>query len=158
MSISQLIINIILGLLALYGAILSTYIHIKETNYRSKVTLKFGITIEIEPKRTLLLSIFNIGIRPISLRLPYGFELPDKSDLAFINPPLNIKFPYLLEKGKSLKITFKPTEIAKQLKEKNYKGIIKLKGMYIDELDNTYKSKPINFNIDKILQIGDSIK
>jgi hypothetical protein len=42
----------------------------------------------------------------------------------------------------------KACKLVQSLKEEGYSGTVSLTGLFVDDLDNSYTSKPFDFNID----------
>lgn len=68
-----------------------------------------------------------------------------------MEPRSNVKFPYTLSEGKECSIWETQKELATDLKNNGYSGKIKLRGYYRSAVGKIFKSKPINFDIEKTL-------
>lgn len=162
MSSILIVIQVIIGLTALYGAIVSSYnliMNVKKSSYKIEVRLKRGFVGISSPfdnkinfnKNHLLLSAHNIGYRTVTLT-SMGFKIPKlKKELAIINPQSTVTFPFELKKGKDCLVWSDEEYIAKTLKESGLSGSIKIIGVYSDAIHNIYKSKPLKLNVDSIL-------
>jgi hypothetical protein len=142
-------------LIALYGAILSTYsiwASRQEHKRELKVRLSYGFsTSPLAPKGLLLIiEALNTGRKTITLS-SMGLILPtkDKKYFTFLRPNSNVNFPHDLTEGKSCSVWISTKELSENLKLEGYSGEIKLIGYYGDAIGGRYKSKPIKFDIDK---------
>ncbi len=144
--------EIITILIAIYGAILSTFNRItqwRNNMFRLNVKIKWVMPEPLGDLRepTVFLVASNPGKRIITLS-SCGFFAPDNKKLPFIFRESTLNFPYELESGKSCKEIFTAREIATELDMAGYNGEIELVGFYSDGLDRKYKSKLWKFNID----------
>jgi hypothetical protein len=144
-------------LIAVYGAILSTYSVLsrrQEQRPKLKVLLKYGITIDpLSQARSplkFILSALNTGKKTITLDI-VGLILPtkDKKYFDFYYPNSPVHFPYDLLEGKSCSVYIELKELANDLKQEGYSGKISLKGYYKDAIDRKYESKSVKFDIEK---------
>lgn len=142
-------------LIALWGAILSTYKLLSDRN-KTKRTLKVEVSYgfmtlenDVGPN-TISLTAINTGYRPITLT-SVGYLLPDKKTMFIVEPQSNVKFPYTLLEGNQCSVWKIQKKMALELKENGYSGTIKIRGYYRSAIGNLYKSKPIKFDIEKAL-------
>lgn len=146
--------EIITILLAIYGAILSTFNRIAQWRnniFRVNVKIKWGakpLPAGGLSELMVILIATNPGRRAVTIS-SYGFFAPDNNTLCFPNRMTTLNFPYELTPGKSCEEIFIARDLANELKNIGYEGEIELMGFYGDELDKTYKSKPWKFNIDE---------
>jgi hypothetical protein len=145
---------IITLLIAIYGALLSTYsvwTARQEHKREVKVELSYGLKTNpisgVSPT-LLILSALNTGTKTVTLSST-GLILPRKKYLFFPRPESNVTFPYDLPEGKSCSIWIATEELANDLKREGYSGRIALKGYYRDAIGGYYKSKSVKFNIEK---------
>ena len=146
---------IITLIIAIYGAILSTYSiwnARKEHKHEIKVELAYGFsTNPLSPKGLLLiLSALNIGRKPVTLS-SMGLILPSK-DIKYytiLRPNSNVSFPYDLPEGKRCSVWIGTKELAENLKHEGFSGEINLRGYYGDAIGGKYKSKKLKFDIEK---------
>jgi len=147
-------VEIIIALVAVYGAIISTYnliIHRERTKVRVKIKLSFGFlhySAGLDSKHSLILEAINIGARPVTIS-SQGFILPNKRQLICPNPYSNVQFPLELSEGRNCMSWYELKIIADALAQEGFSGIFKLVGFYRDVAANTYMSKPLKFDIDK---------
>ena len=143
-------------LIALYGAILSTYSiwsRRQEQKRKLKVSLNYGLTLNLlsqgKPPLMLILSAVNIGKKTVTLTM-MGLILPtkDKKYLAFLHPNSLVSFPYDLIEGKSCSVYAEPKEVANELKQLGYSGKINLKGYYKDAIGSKYISESLKFDVE----------
>lgn len=147
--------DIITLLIALYGAILSTYKvvfdYLRESR-RLKVEVSYGFLSwgnNVGPEM-LVISAINNGFKDITLN-SVGFILPDKTRVHITEPQSNVKFPYTISGGNNC-IVWKPQkQFAIELKKNGYSGKIRLRGYYQSATGKIYKSKPIDFDIESAL-------
>lgn len=142
--------------IALWGAILST---IKVASDYSKNARKLRVYLAYSfytkgntavGPRIISFSAQNTGYRDITLN-SNGFILPDKKYIFIVEPQSNVKFPYTLSEGKECSVWKNQKELAVELKNHGYSGKIKLRGYYRSVIGKLFKSKPIDFDIEKTL-------
>jgi hypothetical protein len=141
-------------LIAIYGALLSTYSvwNARQEHRREiKVELSYGFMrnalAEVSPP-LLILSAMNTGAKTVTLTST-GLVLPRKKYLFFAQPESNVAFPHDLPEGKSCSVWIANEELAKDLKREGYSGRVKLIGYYKDAVGGYYKSKSVKFNVEK---------
>ncbi len=139
-----LIIQIIIGIAALYGLIVSSYnlsTNRRKSQYRVKVTLKRSYLITESPlsgdrnsEDTLVLKAQNIGHRPVTLN-SMGFKVSRfKGGFIIINPRSNVQFPFELKEGKDCIVWSEENYIKERLRESGLSGDIKLTGLFVDAI------------------------
>jgi hypothetical protein len=144
--------QILTAIVAIYGAILSTMIFTsrrREKQRRLKVNFSNGFLTYAHnlSKAMLFITISNPGNRDVTINVP-SISLPDGKPLVFPNPQSNVSFPYKLEEGTECKIWTEIKDLARQLKENWYYGIIRLKAKVEDGSGQIYKSKDWKINLD----------
>ena len=142
---------IITLIIASYGAVVSTisiWYTRKEHKREVKVTLSFGLIkqISVSPPQ-IFLEALNIGSKTVTLS-SFGLNLPNKKNMYFPNPNSNAPFPHELLEGKSVSVWIDAKELAKNLKQEGYSGMISYKGFYKDAIGNVYRSKEEKFDIE----------
>jgi hypothetical protein len=146
---------IITLLIAIYGALLSTYsvwTARQEHKREIKVELSYGFMRNplsgVSPPM-LLLSASNTGTKTVTLT-SMGLILPrkDKKYLIFAQPESNVSFPCDLLEGKNCNVWVTTKELAEDLKREGYSGRISLKGYYRDAIGGYYESKSFKFDIE----------
>lgn len=154
--------KIIIAILALYGAFISTYnflIYRRTNRPNIKVILEYSsayishgfITSRTHSNRTpeLLVKVVNSGSRPVTVSVPF-FRLPKrKGKLLCPNPVSNESFPAELTEGKYLMVFFASSKISKAFQDAGFTGIHTLIAYCNDSVEKTYKSKGIKFDVDK---------
>lgn len=141
--------------IALWGALLSTYKVLSDyskNKRKLKVKIAYGFMVhgtDVGPN-TISISAINIGFRDITLN-SMGFILPDKKFSTIIEPQSNVKFPYTLSEGTECTVWKTQRQLAVELKENGYSGKIKLRGYYRSATGTTFRSKPIDFDIEYTL-------
>lgn len=142
-------------LIAIWGALLATYKVISDylKNVRKlKVEVAYGFITRrrsVGPN-TITITAINTGHREITLN-SMGFILPDKKFLLMIEAQSDVRFPYTLSEGKQCNVWQTQKELAEDLKNNGYSGKIKLRGYYRSATGDTFKSKPIDFDIELAL-------
>lgn len=158
------IATIIVAIVAVYGAVVSTYnflIYRRSTEVSLKVKLSYGacdypyavLTMPHYSNSTphLVLDVANNGTRPVTIRVPF-FKLPNNRQLIIRNPYSAVNLPHELLEGRDCVMWTEVRTIANALKDEGFSGIFKLVGSVHDAVGNTYKSKPLEFDIDKCLE------
>ena len=145
---------IITLIIAIYGAVLSTYsVLISKQQYKReiKVVLSYGFIrnplSQVSPTM-LFIAAHNTGEKTITLT-SMGLLLPNKKYLNFLRPDSNVSFPHELLAGKDCNVWVTTKELAEDLKREGLSGKVSLKGFYRDAIGGDYRSKSIKFNIDK---------
>jgi hypothetical protein len=146
-------INLITILIALYGAILSTYMFYasrKDKRRRLTVTLSNGfLTGAIGPSEPMLfITVANPGERDMRINTP-GLLLPDKQTIVWPNPQSNVSFPCDLREGTDCKIWSPLTELAAALAQAGYTEHVKLIGFCDDAVGTRHKGKPFKFQVNE---------
>ena len=122
--------TILTALVALYGAILSTYtvvVNRRDKKRRIHVKLSNGILTygpEAGPA-VLLIEATNPGNRTVILN-GACIILPNKQQVVFPNPESNVEFPHALEEGNSCLVWTEMKGLAKKLRQQQLRGIIML--------------------------------
>jgi len=142
--------DIIVAVVALYGAVLSTIIAIREWKARSpniKVNLSMGFyTLGASVSDAqVFLEASNPGEKAVSLS-SLGLILPDKTKLAFTEYESHVRFPYEILPESSCKVWMDARRLAQGLRSMGFSGKPKLVGFYGDEVGRIYESKPFEFD------------
>lgn len=139
-------------IIALYGAILSTIsiLNSRQEHKREvKVKLSFGFLPHVSVKELMLiLSALNTGTKTATLS-SMGLALPEEKILYFTQPNSYVRFPHDLVEGKDVIVWLTTKELADDLRQEGYSGLISIKGFYRDAIGNEYKSKAVKFDIKK---------
>jgi hypothetical protein len=146
---------------AAYGAVLSTilalfgairwFLERREKRPRIQVTTKLGFsTVPGMPGTSDYLIYFeaaNVGERPVTLNVPY-LLLPDGRNLWLIEAQRFVPLPHELLPGKNFMVWEELRELARSLSGQGFSGEIKVVCMFKDAVGNSYKSKPMSFDVD----------
>jgi len=146
---------IITLIIAVYGALLSTYsvwASRQEKKREIKVKLSYGLIanpLSVSPKM-LMISALNTGPKRVTLA-SMGLIVPRKDEkyLTFLRPDSDVSFPHDLVEGKGCSVWVTTKEIAENLRHEGFSGKISLKGFYRDAIGGEYRSKSLKFDIEK---------
>ena len=134
----------------MFGAV-RWFLERREKRPRIQVTSKLGfITIPGRPGTSDYLIYFeaaNLGERAVTLNVPY-LLLPDGNRLWLVRAKRFVPFPHELLPGKNCMVWERLRGLARSLSEEGFSGEIKVVCMFGDAVGNSYKSKPIPFDID----------
>ena len=139
-------------LIALYGAVLSTYTLVssrRDKRRQVKVELSTGF-LATGPDLSaamLFIGISNPGHITVTLNIP-GIQLPNRETLVFPDPPSDVRFPHELAPGKGCRVWTPLADLAERLKEKGFSGKVKLVGFCTDAVGTTCKGKSWKLNVD----------
>lgn len=147
------VIGLLTVLIALYGAILSTYIFVsqKKANKRTiKVKLSTGfISMGSSLGETrLIIEIINPGNRTVTI-CSTGLNLPGSKTVPSLGDNTHIKMPHELTEGKNCHFWFGMKNLASGLKDAGLSGKVMVVGYATDGADNTYTSKPYPFDVEQ---------
>ncbi len=151
--------NIITAAVALYGAVLSTFMLVSNTREKRrhvKVEIKNGFLPrgpELGPPM-LLIGLSNPGHRPVTIQYP-ALRLPTGASMVFLEPQSDVRFPYELAEGKNCTVWAEMSLIAQQLVEQGITGTVGLVAECSDAVGITYKSKAWSFNASEWLKERD---
>lgn len=67
--------------------------------------------------------------------------------MYFTEPGGTQKLPYELAPRKNFRVWMKRSDIINDLKSHNFKGTIKISGIFEDAVGNSYTSKTLNFKL-----------
>ena len=143
-------------IIAIWGALLATYKVLsdyRKTTRKLKVEVSYGFfTLRDGGVGSTVITItaINTGYREITLN-SMGHILPDKKHILIIEPQSTVRFPYTLSEGRQCFVWQTQRELAEDLRNNGYSGKIKLRGYYRSATGDTFKSKPIDFDIESTL-------
>jgi hypothetical protein len=146
--------EIVTAIVAVFALALSAYNSIQQSRHNKpkvKVKISEGFIVCGNGKTSevmVFLSASNMGQMSITLS-SQSFRLPNKKYLAVPMPLSNVKFPYELLPRKACKIWLEARELANGIKSSGLSGKIKIIGIYTDQTDISYKSKPFKFDADE---------
>jgi hypothetical protein len=143
--------DIITVLIAVYGAVLSTYTFLA-TRRRDKPNIIIEVTTDLRGDMSraglmITLNALNVGHRPITLSM-MGFLLPDGQIMDFIRPQTDVEFPYKLESGERCRAWMEVERFKANLMKAGYYQQVELVGYFRDEVNRIYKSNKWVFNTD----------
>ncbi len=141
----------LIGLVAVYGAVLATYLLFAERiSNRPRLTVKVNLGFLNQgsnaEKPMLILAASNIGKTPASLS-SMGIHLVDGRDFVFLKPSGDSALPHTLAPGKSTRMWIPASRVANTLKECQVTGNAKISGFFTDELERSYRSKWSLFDV-----------
>jgi hypothetical protein len=93
----------------------------------------------------------NSGDRPVTVNIP-SLLLPDTRRLLLVGAERHVTFPYELAPGQSCEVYEDVKKLAMSLKKEDFSGSVELVCEYRDALENSYRSKPFQFNIDDFIK------
>ena len=142
----------ITALVALYGAVLSTYTLIssrRDKRRRVKVELAEGfLTTEADPRTTMLfIRISNPGHIPVTLQRP-GIQLPNGATWVSRSQPTDAHFPHELRPGQARAVWTPLAVFANQLKGEGFSGEVNLVGFCRDAMGTIHRGKRWKFDVD----------
>ena len=137
--------DVIVAMIAIYGAFLSTIIFFKEQQRlkrKIKVKLSTGyITSTMGLSEFMLIMEFiNPGFKTVTINSP-ELRFVDGKKLIIPYPKSNVVFPHSLEEGKSAHVWLEMKQLRKELIEDGYNNSIKIKGAILDQTGNLFCSK-----------------
>jgi len=118
-----------------------------------KVEMNYGFILRNRPITKILLTAINTGNKTVTLS-GMGLILPrkEKNLFAILRPDSLVTFPHDLDSGKNCSVYLDPKNLAEELREEEFSGVIKVKGYFRDGIGNRYKSKTFKFEIDENLK------
>lgn len=151
--------TIVTGVVAVYGAILSTWnVLSKQLEKRRYVKVKTSYGFETYGPAlgpySIIITALNKGHRSATLN-GAGILLPNGGTIVSLGQSGNTRFPQELESGKSCLICMPVQSIGEQMKKSGLSGTVKLAGFFRDALDKTYASKRFDFNVEKAMNVRD---
>jgi hypothetical protein len=152
----QLVIQITVAFIALYGAILSTINLIIRKNSqkpRLKVKVVIGSIVGMGEGTSyssgphLFVNGMNVGEKDIILS-GLCISFPYTTQVLWIPQPIPEyqKFPYTVNPGKAYRGGILIEELKKYIEENNFPKNGKFTASLIDQIDNKYTSKPFKIN------------
>lgn len=143
-------------IIAIYGAVLASWQQIRhyvEKKPRIHVRVSPGVMkIYSALEKIVALEAQNRGSIGVTFSSPPAFLLPKRNDSLqrkiIIRDPLDASFPCDLLPRKKVTVSMRACKLVQSLKEEGYSGTVSLTGLFVDDLDNSYTSKPFDFNID----------
>ena len=146
------LLDIILAVIALWGAGLATYAAIRKIR-KGKPTIRVKIStgftkVQSGPISEVKYFIegVNTGEKVVTLN-SYGFIFPNDKRVFFELQFSDTRFPCELKPGKNCKVSLEAAKLADAAKSEGFEGSIKIRGYFRDVADKTYLSKPEKFTI-----------
>jgi hypothetical protein len=146
--------DIITALLAMYGAILSTIVAIRDWRARRpKIAVKtsWGL-LDLGRGNTsdamLFVQATNPGQKPVTLS-SVGFVLPSQERVFLKEPHGSMRIPCELASESACQVWIGAGELAQLLRSHGFSGTLRLIGFYNDQVGRTHKSKPFKFDVDE---------
>lgn len=145
-------ITVTIGLLAAYGASLSTFLvltpYLRNRRHLA-VTLTLGYLNQASAlsEPMLILSASNRGQKTVVVSAT-GLRLPHRGRLLFLRAEGEVSLPHTLTSGKSIRLWISAARVAKALKEAGASGKPRISGIFTDELEHTYTSRGFAFDRD----------
>ncbi len=143
-------IELIIAMVATYGALLSTYTLVaarKEKQRRVAVTLTWGL-LGTGPESSLMffLTASNPGNRAVTLASCH-LLLPNGKSLIMPRITGNFSFPHGLEEGKNCMAWFPVEDVIRTLISEGYRQEVSITAVYTDALGTNYMSKAFSGNL-----------
>ena len=143
-------VPIVTAVVAVYGALLSTYNMITARRDRGRgvrVSLKWGLTAPgPEPVTVFILEATHPHGRPTTLT-SCGIFLPDGRTLIIPRPFGSVQLPHELREGQGCSIFFPVRDVVRALQEHGYSGPITIRAFFRDALGSEYKSTKFKGNV-----------
>jgi hypothetical protein len=148
--------DIIIAVVALYGAGLSTYTLIQNNKEKRRqlkvhITKRFPVSKEGQVLKPdgIIIHIKNPGYKKVTV-VDSQIMLPKEEVLIFPSPIGNIRFPYEIEEGKDCVVSIELQKVISGANELGYSGDVKLKAKVIDGAGDRYISKKaLKLNLDE---------
>jgi len=145
--------DIITALVALYGAILSTVVAVREWKAkRPKIKVKTSMGFLDLGRGNLsdamvFVEAANPGQREVTLS-SVGFILPLQRKVFLRQPQGSVRIPCELAPESSCQVWIDARELAALLRSNGFSGTLKLVGFYGDQVGRTHKSKAFEVDAD----------
>lgn len=145
--------EIITALVALYGAILSTVVAVREwraktPRVRVKTSMGFlDLGLGNVSDAMVFVEAANPGQRPITLS-SVGFILPLERKVYLRQPQGSMRIPCELAPESACQVWIDARELAQLLRSNGFSGKVKVLGFYGDQVGRTHKSKGFEVDAD----------
>jgi len=131
--------------IAIYGAILSTIIFLKEQqklrrNIKINLTTGYITSDQGLSNFMIILEFVNPGFKTVTINSP-ELRIYDGKKIIIPNPNSNVRFPHSLEEGKSAHVWIEIGGLQKELIQIGYQNTVKLKGAIRDQTGKQFYSK-----------------
>jgi hypothetical protein len=137
--------------IAAYAAVLSTYNVItsrKKETHQITVTVGHGF-VPVGPDlgdEMMMIEAANHGHRSVTVTSA-GLLLPDRRQLFYLASAGTVPLPYHLNEGTSCKQWMPLTVIQEELRKSGFSGKVKVRGFYLDALNNRHLSEPAEVDL-----------
>ena len=151
-EISLDLIGVITAVVALYGAVLSTYTLVQNRREKRRhigVAISNGFIprgADLGPAM-LLIRVTNPGHRAVTIQCP-SLRLPTGGSVVFLEPQSDVSFPHELAEGKNCTVWTEIGVVSEQLANHGHTGTVKLVAECDDAVGTTYRSKQWLFQVD----------
>lgn len=145
--------DIITALVALYGAILSTVVAVREwrakrPRIRVKTSMGFlDLARGNVSDAMVFVEAANPGQKPVTLS-SVGFILPFKGKVFLRQPQGSVRIPCELAPESACQVWINARELGQLLRSHGFSGKLKLVGFYGDQVGRTHKSKAFEVDAD----------
>ena len=147
--------GIVIALVALYGAVLSTYTLI-QNNKEKRRQLKVHITKRFPVSKQgqilkpdgIIIQMKNPGYKKVTV-VDSQIMLPKGEPIIFVSPIGNVRFPYEIEEGKECVVHIELQKVISGATKLGYSGDVKLKAKVIDGAGDRYISNKLKLNLDE---------
>ena len=145
--------DVLTALVALYGAVLSTIIAVREwrgkrPNIRVEVSEgRVQLSLDAWSDHSIFIEAHNQGHKAVTLSIVVGFILPDGERWVIPRPLGNVTFPYdLLPEKRGMAYT-PAHKLAADVNALGFRSKVSLIGYHDDEVGRRHKSKPSIFDM-----------
>ena len=137
--------DVITAIVAVYGAVLSSIIFIKDQQ-RNKRHVKLKLTNGMltfdngglsEPM--LIFEVSNPGHKNVTINVPQ-LRLDDGKIIILPESNSNVSYPHTLEEGKSAHAWIEYEQLISSLKSRGYRDNVKVKGIINDQTGKEFKT------------------
>ena len=151
MSLGDITWADVTAMVALYGAVLSTIIAVREWKAKRpdiRVEVSEGrvqLSLDAWSEPMIFINAVNAGQKVVTLAM-VGVLLPDGQRIVFPIPSPYVTFPYVLLPESPCKAFTPAAKLAANLKAGRYWEKVSIIGYYDDEVGRRHKSKPTIFD------------
>lgn len=136
----------VVALVAVYGAILSTYgiyQSYEDKQAKIKVELNYGITKDgLGTTETYLISAKNLGERTVTLS-NVAFNLPKGYKIEIMTPLRERRLPCKLQSGECFTVDYDMRTLVQTLEKQGCNDLQEITAYYSDQIGNKYQSNPV---------------
>lgn len=141
------VFSVIIAVVALYGAVLSTVNYLSErASLRVKAVLGYIADNDGVSDLNLFLRAANTGNRPITIN-SLGYEAVGYDfDLTERNPISHVSFPYEVMPGKCCEVWGPPERLVEPILRKGVTGKVKIRPVVGDQTGKTHRGSAFEVN------------